>query len=1302
MCRTKLLSLVIGCVMIAGWSTDAVPAPVQWTDPGTDDWMVGSNWSPFPPGAGDSVDISNGGTAYLATDTIALYTISHLVLGDPFGQSGTLELRPGAKLAANNFVVVGGNGMGQVQHLAGLLGTDTLAVGAGMTGVGSYDMVGGQVDAFRLIVGDSGLGSFDQQGGFVDLGYGGLSIGRSPFGVGTYSLSGPSQLSVDGSMRVGERGLGSFVQDGGQVSVTGGPLSVGFEAGASGSYQISFGILQADELLIGERGAGLFTHENGAVRAQRLTMGSEATGAGDYTLAGGSLLVEDSAVIGSQGDGSFIQTGGIANLGRSGGPVLVLGQFAGSSATYHLEGAASQLNLNGGMILGSEGSGTFTQQGGSLTGDFLVLGERFSGPQPASGSYALSGGNVRLDQNLIVGFEGVGSFSQSGGRVWTEYLDLGYLSTGPDTSRGSYDISGGELNAEFDMTVGRSGIGTVEQTRGSVVVGGALELARYSSSQGTYSISGGTLDTAEIRFGYGDGTFTVSVTGAVTTGNIEGSDRGTLIVDGGSLTNYGAIQDVRTFILGSEAGSNGAYTSINHTSVTETFVVGDAGRGHYTQQSGATYGPGGSPAAIFVVGNGAASEGTITVQDGGFYYDELIVGKAGTGAYEQFKGSAQGEILSLGTEATGQGTVHVHGDQFQAQEVYVGGLGTAAFHQDGGVVSVYSLLVLGDTAGREGTYNLSRPLGGPIPELQVQGALIVGAKGTGTFNHDGGYVRSFDSSHLLILGDHAGSQGTYNLTGPPTDADPPGMVDSQGMLIVGGAGTGTFNQTDGFTRVVFRQEVVLGAGPGSHGTYNLNGSGPALPPASLSATDRLAVGRYGTGVFHHQGAENASVFVGEDLFLGEFAGSQGTYEMTIAEIGVSGPTYQLNVNGNLFVGMGGIGAYHQTGGQSSFNSIHLGSQPTGQGTLTLTDGLIETGPVYVGASGGAPGSPGATGVVVQDGGRLWAQGPVYIGRDPGAHGSYTLIDGALEGSYLWVGHNGQGEFDQQGGAVDVQSFVRVGYRGEGEYRMAGGALNAASLTVGVYGDGTFVQQGGDVLIQNQVTLSESSDSGVHSTGRYSISGGSLQAYTLFIGQAGAGEFSQSGGDVVVQQGVYLEGTSELSGNYTMTGGTLSAGFVQIGDGRALTISNGSQAETGTVYLAQPSWMTGRIAVANGSSWTNHGSLTLGDFGTATLEVSGGSTVDGAAPIMMASGFPSTANVTVDGNGSRLLTDGYITVAKDGTANVTVSGGGQIRSNQWIVLSEGSPAARPSRSAARALRFPPRAASVWLSRAPPTW
>jgi len=283
------------------------------------------------------------------------------------------------------------------------------------------DIQGGifDFDKGQLAVGNSGTGLVRQTGGEVTGNH--VVLGFLEGGIGTYETNANGILSAGESIVVGRYGTGLFRQIGGHVGA-GYTVYVGLEE--QGTYEIYGGRLETMELQIGHNtpagNEGRFVQYGGDVilsgSSQYIENGLQiayagSSAVGSYTMHGGSLTVEQQAVIGRYGKASFIQFEGdcvysnllvgawaqhydvdyaMGNYEQSGGTC-----FVGKDLDVGLNGAVGRYELSGGL--------------NQVEGD-LALG-RFS---HGDGTYVISSGVLQINGLLINSGEGHGSFEVCG------------------------------------------------------------------------------------------------------------------------------------------------------------------------------------------------------------------------------------------------------------------------------------------------------------------------------------------------------------------------------------------------------------------------------------------------------------------------------------------------------------------------------------------------------------------------------------------------------------------------------------------------------------------------------------------------------------------------------------------------------------------------------------------------------------------------------------------------------------------------------------------------------------------------
>jgi fibronectin-binding autotransporter adhesin len=253
-----------------------------------------------------------------------------------------------------------------------------------------------------------------------------------------------------------------------------------------------------------------------------LVVGHGANSTGNYTLSGtGALVANKSEYIGLNGTGTFNHSAGSNTINTSATGALEIGALAGSTGTYNLGGTGT-LVANTNEYIGETGTGLFHQTGGSNSisqTHSLYLGYNAAG---AGGTYMLDAGSLSLVGSSfeLVGYNAAGDFVQSGGTNSNGGLSLGQNAG----ISGTYTLSGGSLNTVGFQYIGFNGTGTFIQTGGTnnALGGGDLEIGEGSGTTGTYSLSGGSAVVGEgivvgTNFGLtGKGTLNVSGSGVLT------------------------------------------------------------------------------------------------------------------------------------------------------------------------------------------------------------------------------------------------------------------------------------------------------------------------------------------------------------------------------------------------------------------------------------------------------------------------------------------------------------------------------------------------------------------------------------------------------------------------------------------------------------------------------------------------------------------------------------------------------------------------------------------------------------------
>ncbi len=213
--------------------------------------------------------------------------------GDPEAHSGRLHIAGGSLRTAERegsppcaYLRVGYDGAdGHVEQSGGAFSSCTfLSLGFRRgTSFGSYELRGGEIDAFGLDTGVMGGGSLRQTGGELDAGT--HNVGRG------YTLG-----------REFSPGSGHFRLGGGTHAVN--TLRLGSRSGAAGLASVQRGTLSADAVEIGSEGSGALVQSGGRIVAKKVVVGHAEGGSGQLTVAGGELRVTAHLSVGDEAGGT--------------------------------------------------------------------------------------------------------------------------------------------------------------------------------------------------------------------------------------------------------------------------------------------------------------------------------------------------------------------------------------------------------------------------------------------------------------------------------------------------------------------------------------------------------------------------------------------------------------------------------------------------------------------------------------------------------------------------------------------------------------------------------------------------------------------------------------------------------------------------------------------------------------------------------------------------------------------------------------------------------------------------------------
>ena len=259
----------------------------------------------------------------------------------------------------------------------------------------------------------------------------------------------------------------------------------------------------------------------------------------------------------------------------------------------------------------------------------------------------------------------------------------------------------------------------------------------------------------------------------------------------------------------------------------------------------------------------------------------------------------------------------------------------------------------------------------------------------------------------------------------------------------------------------------------------------------------------------------------------------------------------------------------------------------------------------------------------------------------------------ISGGTLDSGVGSIGFFPFADGTVEVNGSAS-------EWTLSGG------LTIAEFGDGTL-----DILGGGSVSAASSSLAlAGGATGTVNVTGAN-STWDL-TGNLSVGEFStgnlniSTGGHVTAGDATFgtiggAIGNATISGAGAMLTTVAGATFGDFGDAD-VNVNSSGKLETAGATIGFDG--TGVVTVDSGtSSWTNTGTLTVADFGSGTLNITGGATVSNTAAAVGVSGG-STGDVLVSGTGSTWTSTGDVSVGgtvvgAGGTATVDVESAGSM-------------------------------------------
>ena len=402
-------------------------------------------------------------------------------------------------------------------------------------------------------------------------------------------------------------------------------------------------------------------------------------------------------------------------------------------------------------------------------------------------------------------------------------------------------------------------------------------------------------------------------------------------------------------------------------------------------------------------------------------------------------------------------------------------------------------------------------------------------------------------------------------------------------------------------------------------------------------------------------------------------------------------------NGNVSVSAndngGANGTLQMTGGTLQSPTVYIGDVSGCSGTVTMSGGTLiaQSGGLYVAQGGNASGTLNVAGGSVDVNG-----GDLIMSPNGAADATLNVTAGTLEvKNSLKVGgkkYNSANDFSGvitcgiSGGNVNVGNEISVGHA---EYNVAsmdvsGGTISCKTLVLGntTGSSGTVEITGGTVtnVTGSGVILAK----GTSTTGTLSVNGGRVEMSTvangyiniadgsgstgrlyvgndgeidtqlLFIGTAGTGYMTVTGGMVVVRDGNRgLRVGGNYNGNatgtayYEQSGGTVTAAAFQVGN----------DSSSGTVTLSGGVLEVPAVVKGTGAAALNLNGGTLRATAASAAFIPSGLATTIGGTVTIDTDYDITIVPTLSGSGTIVKTgSGKLTFTQTPSCNVKVAGG----------------------------------------------
>jgi len=304
---------------------------------------------------------------------------------------------------------------------------------------------------------------------------------------------------------------------------------------------------QPSYLSVGTGAAGTMNMQSGGslfVNGE-MDVGNGNSGTGIFNMSGGTLTVngwlEAGRLGGTTANGTYNLTGGIINQSAAGN--FDIGEGVGMVNVSNMT-----VNVGGQLWVGQIGNGTLTlTNGGVINASNWVVVARGAG----TGVFNMSAGTFTLtyvgaNANHFVIGNGVGTVNQSGGSlIMTNGADLRITETGT----GLYNQSGGTASLQT-ILVGSQASGSAELrlTSGAAMTATSIVMGNAGSMTSVVNLNGGILQANAITIGSSSGTKTFNFNG----GTLKAGAASSAFMSGltvANVRNGGAVIDDGGFAI---------------------------------------------------------------------------------------------------------------------------------------------------------------------------------------------------------------------------------------------------------------------------------------------------------------------------------------------------------------------------------------------------------------------------------------------------------------------------------------------------------------------------------------------------------------------------------------------------------------------------------------------------------------------------------------------------------------------------------------------------------------------------------